>query len=100
MMALAARHVDLADVGAHLLRGDLRSLVAAAAIAGLQVRRMLEVIEAEGRSRAAREGQRLVFLHVTGVAVIELRRRRGRLSLSRRRGFVRVTAEAFGVVRE
>src|ERR1043165_4248893 len=73
MVALAARHVDLGHVGAHRLRHRLGGFVAFATIAILgEVRPVAEIVEAEGRPGAAREGQRLVFLDVTGVAVAEV----------------------------
>src|SRR5205085_817761 len=99
MMPLAARHVDLGDVSAHRLCRHFGSFVALATIIILgQMRPVPEVVKAEGRPRASRKGQRLVFLDVAGAAVAELLLIR--LSRLRRlRRLMRVTGIALGVMR-
>src|SRR5205085_2133948 len=100
MMPLAARHVDLGDVGTHLRCRHFGGFVALATITILgQMRPVPEVVKAEGRPRASRKGQRLVFLDVAGAAVAELLRRRLR-RLCRLIRLMRVTGIAFGVMRE
>jgi len=99
MMTLAARHVDLSDVGARLSFGRLHRFMTFATIAALrQMRPVAEVVKAQGRPRAAVDRHRLIFFDVTGAAVAErLRRLRDLRRLIR---LMRVTGIAFGMMRE
>src|SRR5437764_14546002 len=102
MVTLTACHVDLGDVGAHGLR-RLGRFVAFTTVAALgEVRPVPEIVKRKSRPRAARKGNRLILLDVTGSAIgealVRLTSLRGRSRLrrlSRRVRLVRVAAKAF-----